>query len=599
MSITHALFVLLLGVAIYPAVANHNLNQRENAFAAIACLLLGFVISKQNLGADLSSGSLLYTSLNVLSFLLFSTAYLNRLPSKPNAIHNPVAPIVIGSVAIAFDALIMNMLLSILSNLILFGCLSWLITSYLNPPRHNRIKAFGFAALYCITHLAHTLSSNGPNGLQAFSEALAYLLVGVSFMYLFWQDFSRKRTQKLGAQHKQIETEAIRLSYKSRRVLKDIRHDIRQPLSTLGILASVGKAISRDADVVSRYEHIQTAQRALKNMIEETFEQLDDTLQYPRIQKPLPLKKIALHEVLYPLVEEYRMLANNKGLELRYTHTPIEVISNKEALGKILRNGLDNAIKYTEEGGVWVGVRKRGDQIIIQVVDTGLGVDNKNVADYNKGWGHGTSIVRDLSEQIQASTHCKNRSTVGRGRGSVFEIRLENAEQYALESAADKEASLLHKVVAEVMVNGKDNLTFLKENLPTCGFDETRYAPLNLYKSYISALKRGPASVYIAYATSEVELQQATQCLSTITRLLQSNPCCILLHRQENNEPSQIEFDHNMVYVPLTEKNPLDGLREFGDFFPKINHQVNPAPTHQPSSTEIPTPSMSGMIHGT
>ncbi len=53
------------------------------------------------------------------------------------------------------------------------------------------------------------------------------------------------------------------------------------------------------------------------------------------------------------------MLADVKELQIRYVPSEIKVMSNKEALAKIIRNGLDNAIKYTNKGGVVVGLRRR------------------------------------------------------------------------------------------------------------------------------------------------------------------------------------------------------------------------------------------------
>jgi hypothetical protein len=131
----------------------------------------------------------------------------------------------------------------------------------------------------------------------------------------------------------------------------------------LGILASVGKAISKDPEVTARYQHIQTAQKALKNMLEEFFDQLASAIRYPVEENTAQLRKISIDEVLSPLIEEYRMLADVKELQIRYVPSNLTVLSNKELLSKIIRNGLDNAIKYTPKGGVvetvWFAFRLR------------------------------------------------------------------------------------------------------------------------------------------------------------------------------------------------------------------------------------------------
>ncbi|MEK9817068.1 MAG: hypothetical protein VW447_08160, partial [Limnobacter sp.] len=96
----------------------------------------------------------------------------------------------------------------------------------------------------------------------------------------------------------------MKLAFRGRRVLKDFRHDLRQPLSTLGILASVGKAISKDSEVTARYQHIQTAQKALKNMLEDFFDQLGNAIRYPQDDNAAPMTPVRVHDILGPLIEE-------------------------------------------------------------------------------------------------------------------------------------------------------------------------------------------------------------------------------------------------------------------------------------------------------
>lgn len=74
----------------------------------------------------------------------------------------------------------------------------------------------------------------------------------------------------------------------------------------------------------------------------------------------------------------------------------------------VIRNLVDNALKYTERGGVLVGVRPRRGKIVIQVWDTGVGIEphygnrifeecfqvgNKVVLDRSKGLGLGLTIA--------------------------------------------------------------------------------------------------------------------------------------------------------------------------------------------------------------
>ncbi|MDX1670324.1 MAG: ATP-binding protein, partial [Limnobacter sp.] len=92
-----------------------------------------------------------------------------------------------------------------------------------------------------------------------------------------------------------------------------------------------------------------------------------------------------------------------------------------------LRNGLDNAIKYTNSGGVVMGVRhawkiKKTGRVELQIIDTGSGIENDLVPSKHKGWGFGSQIVRNLSIRIQAKIKTQNRK--GKFSGTLFSLSL-------------------------------------------------------------------------------------------------------------------------------------------------------------------------------
>jgi CheY-like chemotaxis protein len=108
------------------------------------------------------------------------------------------------------------------------------------------------------------------------------------------------------------------------------------------------------------------------------------------------------------------------------------LLSDDNLLLALLRNLINNAVKYTHRGGVLVGARQRGDRALIQVWDTGIGIAPEQLdmifeeyfqvgnpeRDRSKGVGLGLAIVRRLSELLGADIRC--RSCVD--KGSVFEI---------------------------------------------------------------------------------------------------------------------------------------------------------------------------------
>lgn len=576
---THFLaYSLLLGLALYPLVSNHSSNQRENAFSVIGSLIMAFLMMEQGAVPDIDETSTTFAFLCVGSYLLFAFGYLNRAPSRELKLSNPVPPILLGALATGFDAFLYNEVESFAFVIIQFTSLIWLTKRYHNPSTVNQRKAYFFAAFYSSVWAIHVMASSGEfneRALRELSETLANLLVFAAFLHMLWQDYSKTRARKLSKSTQVVEPDAVRLSYQARRVLKDVRHDLRQPISTLGILASVGKAIARDPEVITRYEHIQATQKALKTMLEQTFSQLDRSLQYPTTQEPQKFDPFPVNELLEPLVAEYRYLAANKGLEIRYRPSELCVCNNSEGLSKIIRNGLDNAIKYTQEGGVVVMVKKRGERISIQIVDTGPGVDSGSVAAHRKGWGHGSSIVRDLSEQLGVQTSVRNRVINGQVRGSIFEV-IVGSKSAEPAQGDDEDLTTNSKVIAEILVNGPESRHFLENHLPVGAFDEVRFGKLNLYRSYTTSIRKGAASVYVAYATNEEELEVAHQSLKTICRLLGGNPCCVVLYVDEEERSGHIEFDENLIYLAVKKDSP-NAFSAFSDFFPEPGNAIHKA----------------------
>lgn len=571
--ITLTALAILLGMSLYPFFANHLPNQRQNAAAVIGVILLGFALFGDNLVPSLTHGEPVHAALLVLSFLFFGSAYLGRKRGTVAAERSALLPFAIGCVITLAEMVTGSGTLYAGLVSIQAICLLAITKTYSNLPKVTLIKAVYFALLYCAVNALHHLSADGAIALASGPiNSLYYLLLGTCVFHMVFQDFSRTRTKKgLDGQTK-VDQDLMKLAFRGRRVLKDFRHDLRQPLSTLGILASVGKAISKDPEVTARYQHIQTAQKALKNMLEDFFDQLGNAIRYPQDNEVTPLQSVAVDEILSPLVEEYRLLADVKSLQIRYVPSDVKVLSNKEALSKIIRNGLDNAIKYTNKGGVVVGIRRRNSRVCIQIVDTGSGVENNKVAAHNKGWGHGSHIVRDLSEQVMAKTECRNRYYNGNLAGSVFEVILpEEAEATHRRKRSNFDREVYFE--AQVMATSAEHLLDIQRMLPVQGFDKVEFSLNGAYRAYLTALRKGMSPVYILYAGDSSQKNQAIEQLKLLGSLLDYEPCCILIYNAGTEGNPQVEFAREMIRVPLIPNQAVASLSVISELFPPRERQ--------------------------
>jgi CheY-like chemotaxis protein len=123
----------------------------------------------------------------------------------------------------------------------------------------------------------------------------------------------------------------------------------------------------------------------------------------------------------------------------------LALFSDANLLQDLLRNLIGNAIKYTEQGGILVSIRRRGDRALIQVWDTGVGIDPEHLnlifEEYfqvnnlkrhrAKGVGLGLAIVKRLSELLGTEVSCHSRV----GKGSVFEFSLPLAKDAEVQAS--------------------------------------------------------------------------------------------------------------------------------------------------------------------
>ncbi len=190
--------------------------------------------------------------------------------------------------------------------------------------------------------------------------------------------------EKLKGMFQQLEQEHSELE-KLERVRKDfvinVSHELRTPLASIqGYTETLLDGAIHDEENNMRFLGIirQNAER-LRRLTE-------DLLTLSRIELKRHRFQFAHYDVRKLLVEQIdamRPMANKKNIELRVEYPPegTEAFCDSEAVHQIVTNLVDNALKYTPEGGyVEIGARAvPGDQIMLYVRDTGIGIPEEDL----------------------------------------------------------------------------------------------------------------------------------------------------------------------------------------------------------------------------
>ena len=149
------------------------------------------------------------------------------------------------------------------------------------------------------------------------------------------------------------------------------------------------------------------------------------------------LAPMALNDLFVALEPGFGATARDRGLVFRVVPTAAKVVADRTLIELALRNLLANAFKFTRNGGVLLGCRRRRGQIGLAVADTGVGVaadrreqvfeefhrDKTTPNGPNEGIGLGLSIVQRLAALMGGSISLNSRP----GKGSVFTLWLPEA----------------------------------------------------------------------------------------------------------------------------------------------------------------------------
>lgn len=224
--------------------------------------------------------------------------------------------------------------------------------------------------------------------------------------------------------------------------LASASHDLRQPLHAAGLYLG---ALSR-AGLDGRQHHLLHQAQASNDAANEM---LNTLLDFSKVDAGLvqpQSRTFGLQPLLDKLATELAPLAEAQGLGLRLRGSTLVAHADPVLVEMVLRNLLVNAVRYTEQGGVLLGCRRRGERVVIEVWDTGIGIPQAQQRDIfrefhqlgnperdrRKGLGLGLAIVEGLASAMGVSVGLASRP----GRGSVFRLTLPLSRQVVIEAPA-------------------------------------------------------------------------------------------------------------------------------------------------------------------
>jgi PAS domain S-box-containing protein len=226
-----------------------------------------------------------------------------------------------------------------------------------------------------------------------------------------------------------------------------LAHELRNPLAPLRNGLQVMRLAPTDLQVIAKARDMMD--RQLSHMVRL----IDDLLDVSRISRnkmELRRSRVLLADVVGSAVETARPALDAAGHELTVSLPPEPVLLDADLtrLAQVFGNLLNNSSKYTERSGrIWLTAVREGDQVIVSVRDTGIGIPasdlpnifgmfsqvDRSIERSTGGLGIGLALVKGLVEMHGGTVEA---ASPGQGQGSTFTVRLPVLKDRAESSAA-------------------------------------------------------------------------------------------------------------------------------------------------------------------
>jgi len=213
------------------------------------------------------------------------------------------------------------------------------------------------------------------------------------------------------------------------KLLSVIMHDLRSPLFSMSMLIGyLGENYKRlpSSEVDELLGQLEDSSKSLCQFSTDFLTWYNSQKEGFAIRK----ESIGLAGFARDTGAFYKDLADKKGIAIHYDiPQELELISDKNILAVVIRNVMDNAVKYTKSGSISVRAEKKNTVVHIQVQDTGVGMTHEKIREllsYGENNDHqvsssfGYRFITELSRKLDGNIGIDSEP----GKGTVVTVML-------------------------------------------------------------------------------------------------------------------------------------------------------------------------------
>ncbi|KAA0685883.1 PAS domain-containing protein [Azospirillum brasilense] len=251
---------------------------------------------------------------------------------------------------------------------------------------------------------------------------------------VLWFGTNTDVTDRLEAEDalRRAKEEAERAALSKSKFLASASHDLRQPMQSLFLFSGALHGHVHGEKGMKALRHLESGLDALKGLLDSLLDvsRLDAGVVKPTLED-FPVALLLDH-----IAAGYAPVARGKGLDWTMEGCPLSIRSDRVLLGRMIRNLVENAIRYTERGSIAIACTAVGGRMRITVSDTGIGISEEHLPrifeefhqvgnperDRSQGLGLGLAIVQRIGQLLDHPVTV--RSTPGAGSVFIIEVPL-------------------------------------------------------------------------------------------------------------------------------------------------------------------------------
>lgn len=226
------------------------------------------------------------------------------------------------------------------------------------------------------------------------------------------RDISKQKNLEKNRE-KQLRSE-IEIEKKERDFIAVASHQLLTPLTVIEGYLSIIARSKTSANKPPVVEYVRDSLQSAKRM-SELIKKLLTTSRIDQNLLPIRKTNFDLVELIQSVIKDLQQKSKMKNLEISLiSQNALNIFSDRDQLRQVLQNLLDNAIKYTERGGVKIFVVDEGKRVRVRIKDTGIGISDHDLPNifnkfsYSQNWvnkqsesnGLGLYIAKSLIEAL-------------------------------------------------------------------------------------------------------------------------------------------------------------------------------------------------------